>query len=343
MQIMLLILTHNFIFYLVANIVITLSKNILLTAITNKIYPFLKTQVKEEPDNDIKKKVKDNIKSTFLYKVSATIINSTTNILISVILGTVVVGWYSNYLMIVTIINTFILSVASAVLASIGNLVVNETKEKKIIVFRSLVLIFYYIGAFCSCCFITVFNDFMNLWIGRGDPSYVLPHEVVYAITFSFFVGCVLNPVWMFREAAGLFSQVKYSMAFAAILNIIFSIILGLTIGLAGIIIAPAIAKLVTNFWYEPKVLFREIFNSNQKPYWTYTLKLLLLSSLSFVLVFILDRFLPGSILFIIIEILISLIFVSLIFFFANKGSDEFVYVKRIILRFFKPKAKSKN
>ena len=66
----------------------------------------------------------------------------------------------------------------------------------------------------------SMFNDFIGIWLKNYDTQYILPYRDVIAIAFNFFVGCVLTPIWMYRETSGLFSQVKYSMTVAAILNI---------------------------------------------------------------------------------------------------------------------------
>ena len=52
-------------------------------------------------------------------------------------------------------------------------------------------------------------------------------------------------------------------MLFASVINIVLSILLGKKIGLFGILVATAISRIVTNIWYEPKVLFKEYFKES--------------------------------------------------------------------------------
>ena len=49
-------------------------------------------------------------------------------------------------------------------------------------------------------------------------------------------------------------------MLLTAVLNLIFSIVLGKLIGLAGIVFASALSRLVTYFWIEPRLLFGKYF-----------------------------------------------------------------------------------
>ena len=74
-------------------------------------------------------------------------------------------------------------------------------------------------------------------------------------------LACVLKPSGTDREATGLDIKTKYIMLFAAIINLVLSIILGKVMGLNGILLASAIARLTTYFWYEPLLLFKEYFS----------------------------------------------------------------------------------
>lgn len=46
----------------------------------------------------------------------------------------------------------------------------------------------------------------------------------------------------------------------AAVLNIIFSIILGKVWGVFGILLATSISRIIISIWYEPKILFGNVF-----------------------------------------------------------------------------------
>ena len=331
LQIIILVITNNYVLYLVSAIGITLLKNGVLSYISNRIYPFLRQHGQRQIDADIKARLKENIKSIFLYKVSATVMNSTDNILISVILGTVVVGQYSNYLMITMAINTFIMLIAQSVIASLGNFNAIESAERKLLILRCMLLFFYFVATFCSCCFLSMFNDFIDIWVGGINPDYVLSDFSVFAITFNFFVSCVLNPIWMFRESTGLFNQVKYSMTFAAIINIGLSVVLGKLIGLGGIVGATALSKLMTNFWYEPRVLFREVFHTSTRKYWLYIARLLGMSLPCMILCTFVGRALNGSIAYTILKIVISGLITGAMFLVFNRNSEEYVYLRGII------------
>ena len=80
------------------------------------------------------------------------------------------------------------------------------------------------------------------------------------AIGLNMYLSCVMQPLWSYREATGLYRKTKWIMVICAIINIVLSIVLGKIIGVIGIILASEIARIVTYVWYEPKILFREFF-----------------------------------------------------------------------------------
>ena len=77
------------------------------------------------------------------------------------------------------------------------------------------------------------------------------------------------KPLLAFREATGLYKKMKYVMFICAICNIVLSIVFGahLSGGVAGIILASFISKLLTSFWYEPVVLYKDYF---EEKVWRY-------------------------------------------------------------------------
>ena len=270
-QIAILIWLHNYTVYLCMPIIFTLFNNVILTLIANRKYPYLKTQGAIPVDKEIKKNIASNLKATFLYKMGATIINSTDNILISVLLGTLVVGYYNNYYTVITVVNAVITIFITSISASIGNYNATKSSFEKFKLFRMLLMGFYGVASFAAACYVAIFNDFMRIWIGE---AFLLDDGFLLALVFNVTVACVSNPLWMTRESSGVFQSVRYVMLGAAAINVVLSIVLARVCGLSGIILATAIARLLTLFWYEPKMLCQKAFDVPVHLYWRYVLKL---------------------------------------------------------------------
>lgn len=257
-QILIMLLFKNYIAYLSIAVVFTIINNIYVSRVADKRYPFINQ--KSVLDKADRKGIFENMGSIFLYKVSSVLMNSTDNIIISSLIGTVSVGYYSNYLTVVNMISSYISIMFTSFTASIGNLMVKETADKQFRIFKNIQVISAWCSiVICSCVYVLI-NDFIVIWIGE---KFLIDDLTVIAIALNFFLLCILNPIWIFREAAGIYRKTKYVMVICALLNIVLSIIMGKLIGLSGVIFASAISKFLTYIWYEPVILFKNYFNKS--------------------------------------------------------------------------------
>lgn len=277
-MIIVLLLTRNYILYLSVQVLFTYLYNFYVSHVAEKQYPFIKKKV--ELSKDETKGIFKNIGSVFLYKISGVLINATDNTLISVIVGTAFVGFYSNYTMVVAKVSAIINTVFYSLTASLGNLVVKENEEKRYEIYKSMQSVSTILSSFSFVCVMCLIQDLIKVWLGA---EYVQPYLVVLAVSINFYFAIILLPIWVFREATGLYRETRYVMLMTAILNILLSIILGKLIGLAGIIFATSLSRLLTYFWYEPRLLFGKYFGRSSKEYFIDILKNIGITALAFV------------------------------------------------------------
>ncbi len=262
LQVLILLLFKNYILYLAINVLCSFFNNIYASYIAKKRYPFIVE--KELLSKNERKEIFNNIKSIFFYKVSSVLLNATDNIIISALLGTIIVGYYSNYLMLQTKIVAIFSVIFTSLTASIGNLVVTENEEKRYEVFCCEQSFSYILSGVIVPCFAGLANDFINVWIGK---EYLLTKEVVFIISINLFLNCVLQPLWSYREATGMYVRTKWVMVICALINLLLSVLFGWYIGLAGVLLASAIARIVTYVWYEPRLLFEIYFKCSVMEY----------------------------------------------------------------------------
>lgn len=257
-----LLIWRDFLGYLIIQILSTVGYNLVLNYIACRQYPYLKKIEKAGSSGAVDKNdLFKNVRATFLYKVADRILEQTDSIFISVMFGTVTVGLYSNYYMVIQFLYNFGAIIVNGLIAGVGNLNVDGNQEHNYSVFKSTMLLFSVFGTFCTACYACVIQDFIPIWVGS---QYRMNYDIVVAILTVFYLQMVTNTVWMYRAAMGLFKEVQYINVVAAILNIIFSVILGKLFGVAGIIIATAVARLVTSFWYEGKVILNKFGRSSR-------------------------------------------------------------------------------
>lgn len=324
-QILILIFTHSYILYLAVQILATLSNNLFSVKKAEKLYPYIK-QNTIKISGDEKKELFANVKSLFLYRIGGVIVNNTDNIIISILVGTIYVGYYTNYYMIIIAIGGFCSVILTSVQASVGNLAVNGTKEDQLKVFKILNLLYFWVYAFCAICFLILLQDFILIWLGSG---FLLDRITVAILIFNFYSSGMLSPFIIFREATALFRETKYIILVTALCNIVFSVILGRQFGIAGVLGATALAKLLTNFWFEPYALYVFHFKMSANRYYlTQILKFVLLAAVAALTYFTSTLFTTDNILIsLVLKLSICLIIPNAVFFLLFRRTQEFAYL----------------
>ena len=197
----------------------------------------------------------------FIYKLSGVLLDSTDNILISIMLGTIYVGTYSNYSSIVTPILACVTMMFTAIIPTLGRYNLETNENNKLKLFYEINTYTYMIMFILSFILVLIMNDFVNIWIGN---KYVISNITLSIIILNFYIIGISSPIWIFRDSSGVFKKTKYIALIGCILNIVLSIILGYKFGINGILISTAISRILTIRWYEPMILFKENFKSSK-------------------------------------------------------------------------------
>ena len=264
LEIIFLVLTRNFIVYLIIQILGTFLENIIIAIKADKMYPYLKVRNTEKLSKEESKSIFDNVKALVVYKFGGVIMNGTDNILISSLVNVSTVGLCSNYTLIINSIKSIIFSALNGVTASVGNLnAVGEPKQKEK-VFYQITFVNYIVYSFCAIAFMVLLNPFITLWLGQ---DYILGIAVSISLAVSFFVEGLRNPGYTYRTTLGLFKKAKSTPYIGAITNIILSILLCKLFGVAGIFMATAIAQLVSYSWIDPYLIHKYEFKTPVSKY----------------------------------------------------------------------------
>ena len=248
-DIVVLLILRAYIPYLVAKIIITIAKNATIALRLNRKYPFLKENTDSNISKAETKSIFKNVFNVAVFKFGSTLFNSTDNIMISIILGTVIVGYYSNYFMIVTAFTQVISLVVQSVSAGVGNIVAKEDRNTQFSLFKQLDFMLYFIGSFICICAFQLINSFIKIWIGGVSTAYVLSQWCVLFICISFYFDSTTQILEQFREGSGNFNTGKWLQLIGGVVNIFLDIVLGKMWGLEGILAATVISKaLITAF-----------------------------------------------------------------------------------------------
>ena len=338
-QIVILVVFKNFMLYLIVFIVRTFLVNWFQSNKAKKVYPFISGT--KELDLATKKSIFENVKSMFLYKFGGVLLNNTDNFIISMMIGTVYVGLYSNYLTIIVAVYHFTDIIFDSITSSVGNLNASKDSEWKFEIFKILNFIVFWIMTFCSVCFLVLFNDFITLWIGK---EYIFGMLTVIVIVINFFMPGTLTSVSIYRDTTGMFRQTKYVFLITAFINLVLSIWLGKSYGLFGILLATAIARLLTNMWYEPYVLFKSYFKRSPIQYFKRQALYWLIAVASCLITYFLATLLPSTTVFhFILKIVLCLIAPNALILALFYRTKEFHYIYHQVIRKISDKLLSKK
>ena len=113
-------------------------------------------------------------------KLGGVVVGGIDNLFISKYIGVIAVGYYSNYLLIITTIRMVFIQIFSPITASVGNFVVNKTKEESYTFFKKLFFINTYFAIISSICLATSINPFISIFWGDEYVLSILLTSVSY-------------------------------------------------------------------------------------------------------------------------------------------------------------------
>lgn len=202
-------------------------------------------------------------KDTFavaIFRIRTTSRNTLDNTIISALLGLVILSHYNNYSMIAVVPTTLCMIITSALLPSIGNFQVSESKKNVYHIFKLTFLLQLFVIGFASVCYFELIQDFIQSWLGT---SFLLSNVFVTLFTMQIFFMGISHYFGMLREALNLWQRGKWFALLEILLNLVLNVLLTKLIGLPGIVLATVITivliNMPTDFYVIVKKYFGEI------------------------------------------------------------------------------------
>lgn len=328
-QIIILLTTKNYIIYLIIQIICSLLINISISKKADTLYPYLKEKNVKKLDDNSRKKIFKHVLAMMSHKVGGVVVNGTDNILISSFVGVFWVGLYSNYVMIIQIINRFLAQIFNSLTASIGNLNAEDDIEKSYKVYKKVLFVNFWLYGFCTICLFILFNPFIKIWIGE---KFLLKSNVVFVIILNFFLMGMRQTTCTFNTTLGLFWNDRYKPWAEAIINIVVSIFLLKRMGIIGVFLGTAISTISTSLWVDPYILFKYGFKKKLSLYFKDYIKYVLFTLSAGIVTYYLSNLIGGvGIASVFAKGLICLITINLIFYIFCNKSEEFKYFKDLL------------
>lgn len=323
-QILVICYLHSFIVVVILSCVSTVVVNYVIRYKILRLYPYLKEYKNIKINLPLRAQITRYIKSTMLYKISLTVQSSSTSIIISYFIGLVVLGIYSNYMLIVDSIRSLILSSINPMVSVIGEITTDSKASEKHVLFKRLNFIMCWICYFCSISLYCLLTPFVSIWVGS---NVTLPHTTIIIICVYFYIEFIISFSTQFRSACGLNDIGKFRPLITTIINVLLAILLVHKWGLNGILIALLLSRLATLTWFEPLIVHKYVFN---KPIWPYY-RTLIINFIFVVVIAVLTKWSvqliwDDSISSFILALLICLTFPNLVFLAIYGRTQEFKY-----------------
>jgi len=334
-QIIILVLTGDFILYLLAQILMTILSNLTISKKTDELFPFLNDNKDVVLTREEKTNIKRNIAAMASHKLGSVIVSGTDNILISRFVGLVATGVYSNYFLLSSSIKTLYTQIFMSISSSIGNHVVANTKDESYFLFGRLFFINSYISIFCTTCLVALSNPFIELLWGK---EYLFSSNLVLLIMFSFYINSIRQATIVYIDTSGLFWYIKWKSIFEAIVNLLSSLffLIYLDLGVSGVVLGTILSCLSTNFWWEPYVVFKYTFGRSTISYFRAYFKYLLVLLLSVFITLTVNRLFATNLLGFLYKMVTAILVPNFVIFILFRNSKDYRYLVSLIIYSYK-------
>jgi len=160
----------------------------------------------------------------------------------------------------------------SALVPSVGNLLVAE-KEKSKKIFYELNSLLFYLGSIISVPLFFMITPFINLWYGK---DYTSNNIICFLFVCLLYIQIVKIPLDTFIKASGEFKKIKNCSVYQSIVCVVLSLLLVKKMGMSGVLIATLFALITGTFIHFPQIIFKKIINDKVLNYYILWIKYLI-------------------------------------------------------------------
>ncbi len=329
-----LVISRKYLVFLGANIFLNIVTDLYASNIAQKKYPYINKRAKLPKEE--RGQIFSNIRNLFIMQFAGRVVDSTDNILISSLISTILVGLYSNYMVVIGVFKTLSDKIMVAAAPSMGNLFVTDDTDSKERNLYRLTFIFYIFASIAAVGTYACIQPFVTLWLGS---EYLMDLSVVLVLCFLYFVAIIYEPLKNAMYLTGYFALGRNISFASAITNLIVSVILGRQIGIIGIFIGTMCTyaiEIITKTYY----LFKLYLKRSPKQYIFLWTRMILVFLAELWIIHIINNklilsALPAFLIMGLLSVFITGIAVTLVFF----RTDYYAYIlwllKTYIMKFF--------
>lgn len=337
LQFLVLCLFKSYYLYLIVILLSQIATNIITSIVVSRMYPSYHPEGKL--DEQEVKQINQRIRDLFTSKIGSVVLNSADTIVISAFLGLTSLAIYQNYYFIITSVIGFVAIIFNACTAGIGNSLIVETKEKNFKDLSKFTFLISWIAGVCSCCFICMFQPFMELWMGK---EHMLPFGAVICLTVYYYLYEINQLLITYKDAGGIWRQDRFRPLITSAVNLGMNLFLVQFWGIYGVILSTVIAFVSVGMPWLFHNLFTLLFDKQHfMPYFKNILFYFLISALACLISCALCFLIPwNGIIQLILCLLISIVVSNVLFLLVYRKRIEFKEALQLADRMTKGKIK---
>ena len=264
MQIFVIYFTKSFIAFAAIQSLFTIAEGLSLSYMMNKEYPVLCQKEKVKLPENVIRKIWGDVQKIFISKIGKTVIESTDNLVLSNVVGLVVIGKYSNYVLIKASLQAIVCQFQTAISASVGNIVAMGEREKEFEYFWFLNFLTTVLYSMTSICLYNLMQPFIVYWLGG---EFLMSKGVLLCTTMVYYLSGVRGIFDTFSMAHGVFDLEAKKAVMEAIVNLVLSIVLAIKFGVVGVLVGTVVSSLLIGLPMELKNVCHALPEISKKRY----------------------------------------------------------------------------
>ena len=270
LQAVAILLWRSFPLFLSCQIVETLLVWILTDRIVRRKHNDI-LSLHEIADARTKAEVGKNVRAMFMHRIGTVLVNSVDSVIISAFIGVVVLGKYSNYILIVGVVSGTVALFFTPLTSVIGHLCVGREGEEIKEYYDAFYSLNYILGVVFFLGYYAIVDYIIRLCFGSGLE---MSGPIVFIVTLNQFTKYMRNTQLLFRNASGTFYYDRWKPIAEGIANLVLSLlfvqIFPEEYRIAGVIAATIVTTLLICDIVDPYVVFKHVFG--RKP-WRFCVK----------------------------------------------------------------------
>ena len=330
LQIIVILLTSNFLLFLITSAAVQLIQIFIVNAYLNKLYPYLKDKDVTPLDEESKKDVMTKTKALMLHKIGDTARLQTDAIIISSFINVTVVAVVDNYNLIINTISGFVNIIFNSVISGFGNLIATESEDKQYKSFKVYRFFAVWVYGFTAVGFYLLLTPLVKIWL--HDDKWLLTSVVIGTVLTDYYFKGERVALMNYKTAAGVYEPDKYLSLIQGAVNLVVSIVFVIKIGLVGVYIGTVVSGLIANIT-KPFIVYKYCFHRSAKGYFIDSFKYILVMGLELAILIPIKTIVMKNITivsFVIMFVLVCVIF-NVIFLAFFGRTKEFRYITDIV------------